>query len=123
MTSKIIALALTGIALPLMAVASRSEWIVSPQTCITGHIGEQCNMTVSITSPPDQSFPLCLYIESERLNCFQESGEFTHQINIREDSWLYIKDETGNTIFSQKLMVKWEYRQDKRRVRDPWSLF
>lgn len=123
MTSKIIALALIGITLPVVALAAGSKWLVSPQTCITGHFGDQCTMTVSISSPIDQSFPVCLYLGSEQLNCFQQPGEMTYQIKLSEDSWVYIKDEAGNTIFSQKLMVKWEYRRDKRRVKDPWSLF
>ncbi|WP_371742243.1 DUF3019 domain-containing protein [Aestuariibacter sp. A3R04] len=107
----------------MWAFAVQEEWQVSPQTCITAYFGDQCNMDVSIHLPSDQRFPLCLYLESEHLSCFQRKGNFTQQVNLREDSLLYIKDRTGNTVFSQKLMVKWEYRQDKRRVRDPWSLF
>ena len=100
-----------------------ADWQVLPQTCVTGSQGEQCEMTLHITMPAATPAPACLYIDNTRLACWQTQEVHTQTVQLTDDSWLFIKDSDGHILFSQKLMVKWESAETRRRVRDPWSLF
>lgn len=105
------------------AIASE-DWQVMPQICVAEHDGNLCKMTLTITHNAMVSeATLCAFVDTAQLVCWQGNSAPIRQVSLRHDSWLFIKDLQGNIVHSQKLLVKWEQNAQRRRVRDPWSLF
>ena len=103
--------------------AETSEiWQVTPDTCITATQASTCDVEVSIALKTKLTGEHCLFLDSEKLRCFEYfPAQLKQHIVLQKPSILALLDIAGLTIAEQKLVIQY-IKNKRRRTRAPWSL-
>lgn len=105
--------------------ATQPKWEVNPKVCLTNKLSDSCKMLLHIALSDLPTGNYCLYQDDRLLRCFRLESDYLEQnISYQEKTLLSLKNEAGQALLSQQLVVKARQNQTvKRRVRQPWSLF
>jgi hypothetical protein len=107
------------------AVAQSPQWQVQPSICISEQAGQNCEFEVEITLLNLPAGQYCLALAENVLRC-ADAAEFPLKITIRIDknSELKLLNSAQQTLLSLTLLVKSrQANMQRRRLRNPWSLF
>jgi hypothetical protein len=110
---------------PAPAPAQTPAWILQPNVCIAQKVDSECALSLSIKTKNMPTEILCLYLDEQLLACSQQAY-FPRKIyiSIQQDTLLALKNKAHKTILSKKLLIKYsEPNKQRRRIRQPWSLF
>ena len=88
---------------PVQALAASPTWQVSPNICVTKHLGDECKMQVEIVINDIPPGEYCLYQEQKLVHCFSASLEKQKiALSFSENMQLNLVSHAGNTIPSTK---------------------
>ena len=107
------------------AIAQAPQWQVQPTICISEQAGQSCEFTVEITLLNLPSAQYCLVLTDKLIRC-ANLAEFPLKIpiSISKTSQLLLLNEAQQTLLSTTLLVKSRQAStQRRRLRNPWSLF
>ena len=116
---------IAGIIICSKVSAQAPAWTIQPNICVAQRVGDACQLTFSIDTQNMPSEPFCLFLEGQLLNCSQQAYFYKEiSISIKKNSLMELKNKAHKTILSKQLRIKYlEPREQRRRIRPPWSLF
>lgn len=98
-------------------------WHVSPDVCIAQGQMDNCLLTVTIKLQRALNGNHCLYLDSQRLQCFDTLPQnIVKDITLKTSALLNLLDDSGLTVAEQQIVIQYLKRK-RRRTRAPWSLF
>lgn len=106
-------------------IAQTPQWQVKPSVCISEMAGDSCEFQLEILLTDVPAGRYCLMLSNEVLHCGQ-TADFRRKIavTITENSQLTLVDGAQQTLLSHTLEIKSrQASQQRRRLRNPWSLF
>lgn len=100
-------------------------WSIQPRICVTQKAGDTCKMSLNISVYNIPKGEFCLLLNGQQLECFQHPNiQRTIPISINTPSLLELKNSEQHNILSQNISIKYlKIQQNRRRIREPWSLF
>jgi hypothetical protein len=107
------------------AIAQSPQWQVQPSICVSQQLGENCEFEVDITILNLPAGQYCLALAGAVLRC-ASAADFPLRISIRinKNSELSLLNSTQQRVLGLTLLVKSrQASKQKRRLRNPWSLF
>ncbi len=107
------------------AVAQSLQWQIQPSICISDQVGQSCEFEVEITIPNLPAGQYCLALAEEVLRCVS-AAEFPLKttISINKNSELNLLNSAQQPLLSLTLLIKSRQASiQRRRLRNPWSLF
>lgn len=105
--------------------AQPPSWTVQPSVCIAQQPGDLCELIVKIETKNMPSELLCLFLDEQLLACSQQ-GYFSRKVwvEIERDALLELRNQSQSIKLSKKLLIKYfKAKEQRRRIRPPWSLF
>lgn len=107
------------------AIAQSPQWQVQPSICISQQAGQNCEFEVEITllDVPEEDY--CLALADQILRC-ANAAQFPLKltVTISENSELSLVNIAQQKLLNTILLVKSQQAsQQRRRLRNPWSLF
>lgn len=106
-------------------IAQTPQWQVKPSVCITEMAGDSCELELAIDLADVPAGRYCLLLGNIELRCAQ-AGDFRQKISvtITKNSQLTLVNGLQQTLLSHPLEIKSrQASQQRRRLRNPWSLF
>lgn len=98
-------------------------WQVSPDVCFAQGASDRCALTVTIQFKQTLNGTHCLYLDSQRLQCFDRlPTQLVKNLTLTTTSLLNLLDEGGLTVAEKHIVIQYLKRKRKR-TRAPWSLF
>lgn len=99
-------------------------WRVSPITCITEHIEQSCQSTLTVQWHSATPQSLCVAIAGQTLHCWQPTTAGVWQHNIPwQNTTLSLQTDTTTIILQTELQVLSRQPIKPRRLNGPWSIF
>ena len=110
------------LSLPLYAAdLPAPQLTLTPSTCVTLQQGRQCHAMVQLSWRSPSTVDLCLYLETQRLQCWQATRQGSYQVRFVDTAsrTFYLK-HNGQVVSQQRLNVSWV--QQNHRIRQ-WRRF
>ena len=107
------------------AIAQTPQWQIQPSICISQQAGESCQFEVEITLVNLPMGQYCLALADLVLRC-ANAAQFPLKLSIKIDknSELSLLNATKQKLLNTTLLVKSQQASaQRRRLRNPWSLF
>ena len=107
------------------AIAQTPQWQIQPSICISQQAGESCQFEVEITLVNLPMGQYCLALADLVLRC-ANAAQFPLKLSIKIDknTELSLLNATKQKLLNTTLLVKSQQASaQRRRLRNPWSLF
>lgn len=106
-------------------LANEVSFSVSPSECVATEKGDICSMSLALIYPRLPPGDYCVMLDDTSLGCWPYTNlPDTLDIQINSESVLSLVSK--NSAFRTSALLKLRYRSattQRRRVRNPWSLF
>lgn len=107
------------------ATARTPNWQVKPTICINVQAEQACSLVLQITQMDLPLGRYCLQLNEQTLDCYRNT-EFPLKIAVQLDknTELILVDQQQNIVFTTTLFIKSQQaNKQRRRLRNPWSIF
>jgi hypothetical protein len=100
-------------------------WDVQPDECVVSQNQEFCDTTLLVTLLKKSLIDPCVYIDDRWIGCFDiDKGSLSLPIIIQSDVELRLADGDENILAQHTIDYRlMQSKQQRRRIRLPWSVF
>ena len=106
-------------------IAQTPQWQVKPSVCISDMVGDSCELALEIDLTNVPAGRYCLMLDDSVLRCALAT-DFAQKIavTLTQNSQLTLVNGQQQTLLSHPLEIKSRQATlQRRRLRNPWSLF